>query len=221
MDGWGGRGEDSIVLPRRILAVSALALSGLFCALVVAQGRTLSPDQLQGLSVAALVAAAGALLVAQATTFASAARWYIALLAIGLLGTAAAALVRDRPGDALGLVSCVAAALGCAAGLVRTMGRRKDETFVASQGAVPALRRLARRIEAETRSVVVELPGAQGPVRRLLTERLGQLAGQLRFAEGWSRRLGIGDADPVRRKLSTVRAQIAAQLQVAAYRRGR
>jgi hypothetical protein len=221
MNGRARRGDDVFMVPRRILAASALVLAGLFAVLVFAQGQALSADQLQGLSVAALVAASGAALVAQAGTFASAARWYIALLVVGLTGAVAAMLVRERPGDALGLVACAAAALGCAARVVRRTARRPEEAFVACQRAVPALRRLARRIEAQTNAVLAELPAAEGRVRSLLFDRLGQLAGQLQFAEGWSQRLGLGAADPVRRKLGLLRSEVSEKLGRAAPRAGR
>ncbi|MHB8877546.1 MAG: hypothetical protein ACYC8T_27970 [Myxococcaceae bacterium] len=197
------------MMPRRILALSALLLSGLFAALLLAQGQTLPVDQLQGLGLAALMAGFGAVLVAQAATFASAARWYIALLAVGLLGAFAASVAREQAGDALGLVASCAAALACAAGLVRrSTGRGEEDGFVASQRAAPALRRLVGRIEAESLAVLVELPKTHGSVRGRLVERLDQLAGQLEYAAGWSDRLGIGARDPVRRKLTVVHKRI-------------
>ena len=198
------------MVPRRILALSALAIAGLAAAIVAVQGRALPAGQLQGLWVAVTMAAVGALLVAQAGTFASAARWYIALLAVGLLGAFAASVSRDRPGDALGLVASIAAALTCAAEVVRRSSRRANEPFAVSQRAVPSLRRLVRKIEAETRAVLGELPVAAEPVRGSLVERLAQLRRQAQYAAGWSDRLRIGAGDPVRRKLDALRGWLGA-----------
>lgn len=197
--------------PRRLLATSSLLLSALFVWLLVVQGRQLGASQLHGMVFAALMSAVLNVLVFRARSFAEAARWYIAVLAVAVVGSVAAAVVRAPLGDVVGLLGAVTAALVCAAKCVSTLrtSAHEDDAII-SERSIAALDLLTQRIKRDVTETLAALGEATEMSEPFLLERLGQLRAEAAHVEAWSRRMRLPDTHPVRRSVSNLRRRLLA-----------
>lgn len=196
--------------PRGLLGLSSLLMTGLFVGLLTVQGRALPDEQLQGILVGAVLSLALTILVFCARSFAAAARWYIASLVIAVLGTVAAAVVRQRLGDVVGLVGSITAALVCASQCVSRLRAQPEDDAVISPRAVRALAALVDRVGRDAADTLRELSDASATSEPYLIERLRQLRAEAAYAAAWSRRMRLDANHPATRALTSLQRRLSA-----------
>ncbi|MFL5322600.1 MAG: hypothetical protein ACJ790_23265 [Myxococcaceae bacterium] len=195
--------------PRRILGLSAVLLSTVFVALLILQGRGLPQSQLVGILFASVMSFALSALVLRARTFQGAARAYIAVLSIAVVGSVAAAATRQKLGDVVGALGAIAAALICASQAVARLRAPIADDAVISANAIAVFQDHAARIQNEVSEALQALSEATDLSEPFVLERLSQLSEKVSHAERWAQRLQLRPRDEASRVLASARRRLS------------
>lgn len=192
-----------------MLGGSAVLLTSLLIALLALEGRGLPDRQLFGMLFAGLLSGVLTVLVFRAKTFQGAARAYIAVLAVAVIGSLAAAAATARMGDIAGLAASIIGALVCASQAVARLGAPEQDDAIISASAITAFESLVEKTRADVAEALQALSEASDFSEPYVLERLAQLQKRVSYAEEWSKRLKLPAHAPARRQLSSVRRRLA------------